>query len=295
MQCDQGHAMISETKQPSYLVPFPKIPESMQKVYSTCNLHLRKFGFFEKDLDINFNQKLRPHIATQVLQCCTVDKSGKTLDKSFFWDLPIGKRIECLLIITNSGDSSIVPVYLQCLNQSCKQQIEVNISQDELINLQHRADTREDLTIHIGDKNLQIRKPTGRDQLEWLKDSFQDEDTAIKAIIGTLILGEGKFFVNMENPLPDEWIQTFNILMEELDPLVNFNLLVLCPYCEIENLYEIDLENLLLRKLRGDQQALFEVVHCLATHYHWSEQQILSIPPWRRSHYLDLIKGEEDR
>lgn len=284
---------MSNQKQLNY--SFPRIAESMSKEYSIGDLYLRPFGLFETDLEVNFSQMLRPYLAIQILQCCTVDKSGRTTDQSFFWDLPVGKRIECLLLIATSSDSTDLHICLRCLNQkTCNQQMEIDISPEDLVNLQHQADNRENVTVQIDDETLRIRKTTGKDQIDWLGSSFSDEDSAIEAMIRTLVSYNGGALLNQEGPLPEEWIRTFNIAMEEFDPLINFTLLVRCPYCEKQNRYEIDLEELILRKLRRDQQALIEVVHRLAIHYHWSEGQILSIPSWRRSQYLALIEKEED-
>jgi hypothetical protein len=292
----QAIEMIAEKSRmpmckPHYLAAFPRISESLRAKYSISNLYLRPFGLFENDLDVNFNQKLRPCTATQVLQCCTVDTNAKSPDKSFFWDIPVGKRIECLLTLATSWESSNMSVYPRCLNRTCQQQMDISISLQELVNLQHRPDDRDNLMVQVGDRTLHIRNPTGRDQLDWLKKSFQYEDAAVEAMVRTLVLDNGA--LNQED-LPAEWIQTIDSAMEEFNPLINFNILVHCPYCQNENQYEIDLEEITLRKLRKDQQNLFEVVHSLASHYHWSEEQIFSIPSWRRSHYLALIGKEED-
>ena len=81
--------------------------------------------------------------------------------------------------------------------------------------------------------------------------------------------------------------------MQDFDPLVNFSLQVRCPYCSNEDVYELDLEGLSLQKLYESRLTLLNAIHRLATQYHWSEQQIFAIPPWRRSHYLTLIGKEE--
>ncbi len=277
----------------SYLVPFPQISDRAK--HSVSDLSIRPFGFFRNDLDIDFNQKLRPFLITQILHCCTRDANGEAPDQAFFWELTIDKRIECLLIIATAGGISNLSIRLRCLNQSCRQEMEVEISRDELANLRYRTDNIDHFMIQVGDISLPIRRPTGCDQLEWLKRSFTDEEAAIKAMIRTLMLDKGSIPLDKEDQVPDEWVQTINNAMAEFDPLVNFNLLAHCPYCETESRYEIDLEEILLRRLHRAQQRLFEVVHRLAVHYHWSEPQIFSVPSWRRSHYLSLIEKEEDK
>jgi hypothetical protein len=282
-----------EPERYSYLVPFPKIPDGKRTKYPAKNLFIRPFGFSGNDLDIDFNQKLRPALVTQILHCCTRDTNGEAPDKTFFWELTIGKRIECLLVIATAGGASNLSIHLRCLNQSCRQEMEVEISMDELVSLQHRTDDIHHFMIQTGDSSFPTRRPTGCDQLEWLKGSFADEDAAIKAMIRTLMLDKGSIPLDKEDQVPDEWVQTINNAMGKFDPLVNFNLLAHCPYCEKESQYNIDLEEISLRRLHRAQQRLFDVVHRLAVHYHWSEPQIFSVPSWRRSHYLSLIEKEE--
>lgn len=253
--------------------------------------NLRPFGLFETDLNINFNQKLRPYLLNQILQCCTLDKNGEQIDQSFFQDLTVGKRIESLLTIVASSGSSNLYIPCSCLNQACQQQMELEISIEELIDLQQRADVADSHDVRIGDKILSIRKPTGKDQMDWLKFSFKDEREVIRAMIQTLVLDTEEASFDAGS-ISDEWIQTIDNAMEEFDQLVDFNVHARCPYCGEENRYAVDLEEILLSRLHRVQMHLLDDVHRIAEHYHWSEAQIIAIPPWRRSCYLALIDRE---
>ncbi|MEA3479568.1 MAG: hypothetical protein U9R60_15400 [Bacteroidota bacterium] len=276
-----------------YWVPFPGIPESTRAKYSINGLFLRPFGLFENDLEIDFNQKLHPYLVTQILECCTRGKNGETPEKAFFWDLTIGKRIECVLAIVMSGRASRLPIHLRCLNQTCQEPMEIEFSLEEMAALQYRSDDAYPFVIQIDSRNLQFRKPTGSDQLEWLKGSFPDEDAAIKRMIQTLLCNDEKAGSDHEFLIPDEWVKTIDEAMAEIDPLVNFSLTIYCPHCDEDGLYTINLEESLLHELHKAQKNLIATIHRLAAHYHWSEQQVLSIPPWRRFHYLALIEKEE--
>lgn len=277
-----------------YLVPFPRIPDSMGAKYAHHDLSLRPFGHFENDLEVDFHQNVCPHLVTQILACCARDKNGDTPDQTFFWNLTIGKRIECLLTIATLGNSSDLSVRLPCLNEVCKEQMEIDISLESLFSLQQQQnDDNDHVMIQIGDERIPVRKPTGSDQIEWLKRSFTDKDEAVKAMIQTLMSKPASF--NQEYPISDEWISTLDSTMEDYDPLVNFSLSVRCPFCEKQGNYELNLEALSLQKLHEAQLRLLDDVHRLALYYHWGEQQIFSIPPWRRSHYLALIKRDKER
>ncbi len=169
--------------------------------------------------------------------------------------------------------------------------MEVEISIHEIADLQRRSDETDRFLVRIGDEKVPVRVPTGQDQQDWLETSFDDEGVALKTITETLLLGPPHSLE--EGSVPDEWLQPINTALEEIDPLVNFVLLVGCPYCEKENQYEVDLQNISLGMLHRDQLRLLRSVHRLALHYHWSEEQIFDLPPWRYSHYLALISKEE--
>jgi uncharacterized protein YbbK (DUF523 family) len=96
----------------------------------------------------------------------------------------------------------------------------------------------------------------------------------------------------IEMPVSDELVTAADRFLAEADPLVNFNLAVKCPHCGSQASYSFDLEALALQELRQSQSCLLKTVHLLASHYHWSEQQVLSVSPWRRDYYLAQIERE---
>lgn len=252
---------------------------------------LRQFGLFCSDLDVDFDQSSRPRLVTQILQCCTIGKDGYLPDQDFFWDLASSKRIECLVAIATLGGSSGLTVFLRCPSETCLQEMELEISLEELASVQRQTDNTDRFLIRLGNETLPIRRPTGWDQLNWSKISFDDEDVATRAMIQTLLLEQAP----IEEDNSGEWMQGIDRTMGELDPLVNFTLLVSCPGCGTENRYEVDLQEIALDLLRQNQLGLLQAVHRLALHYHWSEEQIFSLPPWRFSRYLALIENEEEQ
>lgn len=283
--------------------PFPAIPEEIKDKFAISNLFLRPFGWFEQDLNIDFNQKLRPYLETQILECCTRDSNCKRcdafgatrrIDRNFFWELEIGKRTECLLILATLAGASELTVSFRCLNQACRQQMEINLTIEELIEIQQQSSQME-LRVRIGNDSVAIRKPTGREQLQWLSQSFTDEKAAVQVMIQNLLAEHEKSRFLPAGIVPDEWVQAIDETMADLDPLVNFTLLVNCPYCETQNQHGLDLGELSLQRLHHAQENLLRSVHRLASHYHWSEAEVFAVPAWRRSRYLALIEKEENR
>jgi hypothetical protein len=272
----------------SHLAPFPRMPASAQTAVD--GLLLRPFGLFRDDLGLDFYQYSRPRLVTQILQGCTTSKDGEVPEEVFFWSLSSGKRIECLVAVATLGDSSGLTVRLRCPDEVCRQELEVDVSTHELADLQRLSDETNHFPVWVGDEEVPVRVPTGQDQQDWLEASFDDEGVALKTIIETLLPG-----APYKSSVPDEWVGPISAALEEVDPLVNFVVLARCPHCEEENRHEVDLQDISLGALHRNQLRLLRSVHRLALHYHWSEEQIFGLPPWRYSHYLTLIEKEENR
>ena len=58
----------------------------------------------------------------------------------------------------------------------------------------------------------------------------------------------------------------------------------------MENYY-INLYKFALFILANIQKDLLYSIHYLAKFYHWNENDIISLPLWRREYYLKLIEG----
>lgn len=283
---------ISERRE--RLFSFPSLPESVTAGRSVGDLRLRPFGLYESDLNVDFNQPLRPFLVTDILECCTREIKGKEVEPGFFWRLPVGKRIECLLTLAASGTGSEISRTFRCLNEECGLDLEVEMSADEIAAQQNEAYESEQIQVSLRTDSVALRRPTADDQRAWLENRFADEPSAIQAMMRTLLVGErGKAAI--AETITGELVQAVDRAMEEHDPLVNFTATVKCSSCGTESLLEIDLEELSLRRLRQAQLRLLASVHSLAAHYHWSEPQIFSVPYWRRAWYLSLIEKEKNQ
>ena len=268
---------------------FPGIPGSHASRYGIRHLQLRPFGRAPGDIEIDFQQPLRPYLVTQVLQCCTID--GTDSGSDFFWDLPLSKRIEALLAIATSGGVENLTLQFRCSRQTCAELIEVELSMEEIVQLQPPDEHDTGFRIPVNGTDCFFRKPTGSDQLHWLEASFADEDEAAAAMIRTLWVSPPE----PELPLDPKNIETIDEGMKEMDPLVHFNITVCCPLCSEKSACAVDLEDFLLRRLHKVQQGLLYDIHCLASSYHWSEGQILALSPRRRAYYLSLIDSRDKK
>jgi len=80
--------------------------------------------------------------------------------------------------------------------------------------------------------------------------------------------------------------------MEALAPSLYGELDGTCPACAATVRIPFDPQRYVLRELREQATFLFEEVHLLASHYNWSEQEILALPRRRRTRYAELVHAE---
>lgn len=251
-------------------------------------LVFRGYGLLERDLEINFQQRPNPNLVTQILHCCAADKLQ--VRSGDFWEMTVGQRLVCSLSVVAATGIRSIEVILNCSKPGCNQRLTVELSIEELINLGKSTLNTTEFQVDVDGRSFKFRKPTGNDQREWLQHPHSDKDTLMNSIFGTLLV-EPQESVELGQVLKEnlDWIDSeFN----QRDPLVGFSMTVLCPYCEGEISCDVELQEVLIKELRKVQIGLLSDIHRLAAHYHWNEEQILSLPTWRRDQYLAFIEQE---
>jgi hypothetical protein len=262
--------------------PFPPIPAALAQAFDLRDLRLRRFGTTADDFAVDFDAS-PPHVVTAILAQCT-ERSQGPLPEHFLWALGVGARIACLLQLVALEGGDTLAASSRCANAACNESMEIDLSIAELLALQQdRAEGP--IEVEVDGARLLLRRPTGLDQLELRKLFFADQRAARRGVMRALVV-EGTF-----EPTEDQ-LGVIESALDDGDPLVDFSLTVECPGCRQSSRQTVDLARLALRRLRRAQNGLIETVHLLASRYHWSETQILSIPPWRRAHYLALIDRE---
>lgn len=229
----------------------------------------RRFGSRPDDLEVDLTAP-RPHAVTGVLAACAVPCA----DRDALWDLPVGKRIECLLALAALDGVEEFDMELRC--DSCRKTFEVSLTLEELVAVGRAADRD---VVEAGP--ARFRRPTGRDQLTWLAQGHADESALIAAMVATLALDVHDF--------PTEAVEA---ALEKADPLLRAPVTAACPECGHEAEYETDPAGMALARFARAQDSLFAAVDLLASRYHWSEAEILALPEWRRSRYIRLARGE---
>lgn len=262
---------------------------------------VRKFGTQPCVLDLDFGSRQRVELVTQILGCCACGAAGEPVEPELLLDLPVGKRIELLVRLAAElpgsfpaadGAGGALEISLTCQNPVCNQPMDLELDLAELETMQEQAeDTAGFIHIQAGEAQVTLRRPTGRDQLLWQQQAAAGQ-AGLDFILRSLLVEPPELW--KDRPIPGDFQRAADAALQELDPLVNYQVAAACPFCGAEYSYPVDLQELALGRLKEAQRRLLDEIHTLASSYHWSEPQIMALPAWRRERYLARVEGALD-
>jgi len=246
----------------------------------------RPIGASIVDLDIDFGQPKRPSLISQLLVACCRRADGADLIENDVWQWSLKKRLQAILAIIVATLGQHVKIPAQCLQPNCQELLEIDL---DLIDF---CDTNATGSLSFqpcDNTKLQLRLPTGHDQLHCL-DRGNPETGGWEIEMATSLVTH----VNGQVPasdwkLPHKWLDELGTTLEPHDSLMTLKISTSCPACNKDIEFGLDLESRLLDLLAGAQRHLYNQVHRLASRYHWTENDILSLSPKRRNYYLACI------
>jgi len=270
---------------------FPALPDWLRARQGTAApARLRRFGSEASDLEIAFSQASHPVLMARLLALCSCTADGKPVLEQTVIDMPVGQQMEALLALADMSDALPFSWGFQCAGSECRNENEFVLTAGELSALADRFRGQETVEVPVASHLLTVRRPTGRDQAEWLEAPQGIEAAAmLRRIVVSPPLEElehdGLQLAEVEEAVDDA--------MDEFDPLPGFHMQVVCPECATISTTAPQLTAAALQRLAGAQEALLDEVHTIASRYHWSEAEILNMPGWRRQGYLERIEAGE--
>jgi hypothetical protein len=246
-------------------------------------LRWRAFGDRD-DLDLDFRSAARTRLVTELLARCRRDVSGDIDTRlADARRLTLSGRIGGLAaIVARTVSSSDLVLELRCPIEGCQSALQVSLSLVSLLELSQHAEGERSIAVRLSDaESVDVRRPTGDDQHTWQAEQYHTMEAAERAMVESLLVRTA--------PLSSSTLAAIDSALEEADPLTCFRMTTVCPTCEEESDYAMDLEALLLARLHVAQRVLLYDIHRLATRYGWSEKTIAALPSWRRREYLDFI------
>jgi len=131
--------------------------------------------------------------------------------------------------------------------------------------------------IDMDGRQLRFRLPTGADQ-----ESLADlPEAQARPWLLRRLAGEPEALGTPKQDL----IAAAEAALEAIAPGIVLRVQTACPECGGGNEVELDP----YRALARSSDSLLREVHQIATHYHWSEADILNLPRPRRQRYLQMI------
>jgi hypothetical protein len=237
-----------------------------------------------RDLDIEFESLERARLVTRLLLACSETCNGAPPPERILWELPIGSRIEAMLRLAANDSARPLEWRVRCAFPDCAAEGELALYASELAAVARDAYCEELVPVVLADRIARLRRPTGIDQCRWLETDCREASQMAASL-----------FVDppLQNLTPDgaDLGDAIDRAMAECDPLVGFRVEVRCHVCGRATEHSPDLLAAALERLWTGQFALLDEIHRLATHYHWTEEQIARVPAWRRQAYLARIEG----
>ena len=246
---------------------------------------VRPFATSVRDLDLDFAQDDRPQLIDAVLRRC-VESPLERLDAA-----TLDSRARALLQIVRETQGDRLLWKACCANEDCGHEMELELSVAQLLSAPEPAE-RFSCSAEPGCE-LELRLPTGRDQIEWGESAADAEEEGVDLRMASSLVSR----VNGRPPgsdwtLPYEWLPAIDAAFREHDVLTAVELQVSCPWCGKESALEPDVEALALSCLAVEQKRVLEEIHQLASVYHWTEAEVLALPPRRRAFYIARTDGE---
>jgi hypothetical protein len=182
--------------------------------------------------------------------------------------LTVGDRDRVLLALR----AALVGDEMECVFEcSCGEALELTVSVRELLG---RA-APEPAPLEEGG----VRAATGADHEQAALRALEDPAAAADELVRACMLDGGD-------------VDAAARRLEELDPGAEILLRGPCPACGAAVAAVLDPGAYLWKELE-DRRARLELdVHSLASHYHWSEAEIVALAPQRRARYIELIAAE---
>ena len=206
--------------------------------------------------------------------------------------LTLGDREALLLHIRRMTFGDKLNCVIDCTNEDCECKIGLDLKLSDLLlpSYQKAQEQYQKTITHKGVKyKVDFRLPTGLDQEEIAGIAKEDpegaSDRLIKACILKIDQNGGKCATQIPSSVYDE---VFNRI-DQLDPQAEIGFKLKCPECNREFNTILDAGIYFRNELQYNINELYNEIHFLAYHYHWSEHEIMAMSIGKRRLYCDML------
>jgi len=238
---------------------------------------MRRFGAARVDLDVDFVGGVRADVVDTLLGACLGEDDSEPLSPDLIGEWTLNRRLQALIAVRLAGEREPATINVTC--PGCGAAMELDIDVEDFV----AAPAADEVAWKSGDgQEVRVRLPRGRDQRQWITEGTTD----VSAIAGTLVTCVDAAPTPPSFLAPNSWLDGLSDVLEVHDPLTTLALRADCPECALTSDHDLDLESLLMREFADAQRSLLDEVCRLAAAFHWTEAEIVALPPWRRARYL---------
>src|SRR5262249_55823011 len=152
-----------------------------------------------------------------------------------------------------------------------------------------RRDMSVPLEIETAEYKMQCRVPTSFDLLEGCATSDSVESLRRELFERCILSVSQEGIECRPKEVPEEVVSVVARQLAESDPQGDTRLTLTCPECGTESKTVFDLAAFFWTEIEAWARRIVVEVHCIASAYGWSESDILSLSPFRRRRYLNLV------
>jgi hypothetical protein len=247
-------------------------------------------ALLDQDADVAFDSAAR-RVTDLLARCVTVDgvpmagsEDPSAIDIAR--SLSVGDREAILWHIRAATFGPMLDAIVEC--GSCGEKLDVTLEIDDLLQPPYpdAADRHAEV---IGGAEVHFALPTGHDVEAVAPTALSDPVAAgNELLLRCLDEVDGRPAVAAD-------VEAIGAALEarlaELDPQAEALFDIACPHCDASTTAVLDAAEYLFEDIARRSRYLYEEVHSLAVHYHWSEAEILALPTAKRRRYLDLIEA----
>lgn len=197
--------------------------------------------------------------------------------------LAVGDREALLLQLRRITLGDRMDVLLTC--PQCGELMDFELQVGDLLVAPY-ADAPEVHAADVGERRVRFRPVTGADQEAAACGAAEDLDGAVRLVLERCLQPPAE-----PSPL---LLEALPALLAGADPQADIVLDVGCEACGERTTVRFDTAAFLERELAQHEADLYREVHALASHYHWSEAELLALPPGKRRRYLELVADGGD-
>jgi hypothetical protein len=202
--------------------------------------------------------------------------------------LRIGERDAVLMQLQEKLFGCHVSALANCAG--CGQRVELSFDLAE-VRASDPCEQSGNLTASWEQYQVEFRLPNSRDLLALIGQEDYEEIERMRVRLLERIIVRARYG---ERPvaaqeLPEELISAMEAEMQAADPQAEINLRLCCQSCNCEWTALFDPGIFLWKEVDAWAIRLLQEVHFLATAYGWREADILTMTPWRRHAYLEML------